>query len=117
MIALVLVSVVLRELGQGLIERIAGAQVTGDGDRVTRTGVRPREGPATQARVASQVGGTHALDIGRALPIPELPAVEVVPRLGGVCPTQEDVAGRLHQALTLDDTASLVFLEDAILCR
>ena len=70
--------------------------------------MRPCQGPATQTRVAIQIAGIQAIDVHRALPVPELPPVVVVSRLGGVSPAEEDVVGRLHQALTLDDTATLV---------
>ncbi len=35
---------------------------------------------------------------------------QIVSRLGGVSPTEEDVGGRLQQPLTLDDTATMVFV-------
>jgi hypothetical protein len=41
-VALVLVGVALGEVGDRLVERVAAAEVSGDGDRVAGPGVRPR---------------------------------------------------------------------------
>ena len=70
---------------------------------IARTGVRPREGPGTKASVAIQIGGFHAFDVRRALPVPEQPPVEIASRFRDMSPAEDDVVCHLHQAMTLDD--------------
>jgi hypothetical protein len=58
-IALVLVGVALGELAEGFIECIARAQISGNGYRVARTGVRPRESPTTQPPATPDGASCH----------------------------------------------------------
>src|SRR6188472_3725589 len=48
-VLLVLIGVPLGEVGDRFVERVAVAQVRGDGDRVTRPGVGPRQRPPAGA--------------------------------------------------------------------
>ena len=64
MVALVLIGVGLGELGDGGGERVAGAEVGGDGDAVPGAGVGPGERPAAGPAVEGHPGGGHALDVG-----------------------------------------------------
>ena len=50
-VAFVLVGVGLGELGEGLVEGVAAAEVGGDGDAVAGAGVGPGQGPAAEAAV------------------------------------------------------------------
>ena len=52
-VALVLVGVALREVGDRLVKCIAVAQVDGDGNRVTGSGVRSRQATSSSAFFAS----------------------------------------------------------------
>ncbi|MCY1516800.1 hypothetical protein D9M68_514540 [compost metagenome] len=69
--------------------------------------MRPRQHPAAQRGVAAEDLGIHQFKLGRQLHVAQLAHVEVPPErpLG---PAQEQVAGRLHQALALDHAAPLV---------
>src|SRR4051794_39066730 len=100
------------EVAHGLVESLTAAEIRGDRDPVPRPGVAARERLAAQRRVELQSLAVHALDLGRSLAVPELAHVEV-PRLpvhdpAAADPAEQDVAGRLHQALPLHDPAALV---------
>ena len=49
-VALVLVGVAVREVGDCPVERVAAAQARGDGDRVPGAGVRPGQRPPARRR-------------------------------------------------------------------
>ena len=70
------------------------------------------EGPAAQPRRRrARPDGRHRLDVGRALPVPQLAHVEVAALAVepvDALPAEEDVAGRLHQPLALDDALAVV---------
>ena len=53
-VALVLVGIALREVGDRVVERVAAAQVRGHGDRVPGPGVRPGQGPPADSRVEGE---------------------------------------------------------------
>src|SRR3954447_13028417 len=80
----------------------------------------PRQGPAAELRVPPHPLWVHRLDRRRALPVPELTDVVVmrlsVDALVDRQPTEEDVARRLHQPLSLDDAPALL-LERALACE
>src|SRR5918996_4844740 len=74
----------------------------------------PGERRAAEPRVQRHSVRRHGLDLGGALAVPELPDVEVAPpaidpRLVGE-PAEQDVAGCLHEPLTLYDAPALVFV-------
>jgi len=66
----------------------------------------PREGPRAKSRLAIQIDGIQPLNFHRTLPISELPSVEIVSRLDGVRPTDENIVKGLHQTLPFNDTAT-----------
>ena len=109
-VQLVLVGVPLREGRHGPVEPVTRAEVARDGHWVTGSRVCACQRPATQVRIAAHPCGLHRLDVGRPLAVPQLPDV-VVPgdavQPVGPDPAQQDVARRLHQALTLDDPLSV----------
>src|SRR5580693_1294377 len=110
-VALVLVCVGRRELGDRVVERHRVAQVAGDRDLVAGPGVRPGQGVPAHLAVQPQAARNHHPDIERELPVPELPDIEValLPiQPGHVLPAEEDVTGRLHQALPVDHALALV---------
>src|SRR5580698_957716 len=76
-VLLVLVGVTLREVGDRLVERVAGAQVGGDGDWVAGTGVGASHGPPADAGVEGEPERYHLLDHRRALHVAQLAPVEV----------------------------------------
>src|SRR5436190_6387241 len=53
-VTIVLVGVIAAELGDGAVERVAGAQVRGDRDAITRSGMAPRQGPSAHLGVDPQ---------------------------------------------------------------
>src|SRR4029077_18665986 len=98
-VPLVLVGVATGEVGDGSVELIAFAQAGGDGDRVPRPGVRPRQRPPAGPCVERERERRHGLDIGRALHVTQLApvVVAVVSRVSG--PAEVYVAGGLHHPL------------------
>src|SRR5262249_26709361 len=107
-VALVLVRVRLREGHQGLVERGAATEVGADGDRIARAGVRPGERPAADLAIDAQPLGPEGRRVEAALAVLELAEVEVAlhpVRHDPTVPTEEDVAGRLHEPLPRDDPA------------
>src|SRR3954452_13351403 len=113
-VALVLIRVGGRELGERAVERVARAEVRGDRDPVARAGVRARQRPAAELTVGGGDRRAHALDVRRDLPVPELAAVEValpaVETFVDPHPAEHDVARGLHQALALHDALTLVLV-------
>src|SRR5215212_5273345 len=110
-VALVLVGVGSGEVGDGPVEGVAVAEVGGDGYSVARAGVGAGEGRRTDPCVQCHHRGAHGVDVRRSLPIAQLADVEI-PGLpvdaGQSLPTEEDVAGGLHQALPGDDALAAV---------
>src|SRR5664279_67398 len=102
-VQVVLVGVALGEVGDGPVERVVGAEVVGDGDRVTGAGVGAGQGPPAQARIELQSGGGHGVHERGGLHVPQLPPVVVPVLLDALGPAQVDVAGGLHHPLSLDD--------------
>ena len=86
------------------------------GMRRSRRGRRSGRGrgPGSSRRAARSAAmpiGRHRLDVGRALPVPQLAHVEVARpcrRCPRRAPAEEDVAGRLHQPLPLDHPLAVV---------
>ena len=74
--------------------------------------MRAGERPAARSPVRGRAGGDRRFDGERALPVLELADVEVallaVEAGADVLPAEEDVARRLHQALTGDDALAAV---------
>ena len=71
----------------------------------------PRQGPAAHARVDLHRPGSHRFDVARPLLIPQLAHVEVAAAAVGAdigAPAEEDVAGGLHQPLSLDHPPAVV---------
>src|SRR5215203_3983605 len=93
-----LVGIGLRKVGDRPVEALALAQVAGDLNAITGSGVRPGQRPAAEAGIDDQFIGRHALDISRALHVLELAPVEVA-SFRAAKPAEEDVARRLHQPL------------------
>src|SRR5207342_1773487 len=102
----------LGKVGDRHRERVARTQVRRHGDAVTGARVGSGERPTTGPAIEGHPGGGHALDVGVHLPVPQLAYVEVsvyaVVQARGAEPAQEDVAGRLHEALAYDDPLTLV---------
>src|SRR5262249_29118184 len=107
MVLLVLIGVAIRELDDGGFDRVAVAAVRGDRDRISRSGVRPRQRPPARAGVEAESPRSHRLDLYRALHVAKLTPVEV-PVVQPSCPTQVDVAGCLHHALPLHDPLAVL---------
>jgi hypothetical protein len=63
-VALVLVGVGLGERRDRAIERVARAEVAGDGDRIARARVSARQRPRAQPRVEAQVRRPHRANVG-----------------------------------------------------
>src|SRR5215203_1018384 len=104
-----LVGVAFRDIGYRPIEALSLAEVAGDLNAITGAGVRPGQRPAAQAGIDDQLVGRHALDISRALHVLELPPIEIS-SFRAAKPAEEDVAGRLHQALPGHDAVSVVLV-------
>src|SRR3954452_1473683 len=75
-VALVLVGVGLGEGSNRLVEGVALAEVGGDRDAVAAAGVGVGQGGTADLGVGGEGGGVHALDLCRALLVPELAHVE-----------------------------------------
>lgn len=69
-VALVLVGVGLGELGKSPLERRSSPEIAGDGDAVTRAGVRARQGLGTHPGVLDQALRDRPLDLEAPLPVP-----------------------------------------------
>src|SRR5215212_4800299 len=91
-----LVGVNLREVGDRPVEALALAQVGGDLHAVAGAGGRPGQRPAAEARIQGQFLRRKALDLGRALHIPQLAPVEVA-SLPAAKPAEEDVAACIRR--------------------
>ena len=89
-VPLVLVGVPLREVGDRLVERVAVAQVGGDGDRVPGPGVRPGQRPPAGARVERERDRRSS---PRAAPSPSCRAAGAS-RSGGARPPPWSSRGR-----------------------
>ncbi len=63
----------------------------------------PGQRPAARRGVERHAFGHHHLDVDRALHVAQLSPVEAARDVGAGGPAEEDVAGRLHQPLALDD--------------
>src|SRR6202012_626325 len=74
-VKLILFRVGDRELLDGQVELVAGAQVTGDHRGPTGPGVRPGQRPAAQPRVVGELRRVHGRHVHRALHVAELPDV------------------------------------------
>src|SRR5690348_13186994 len=110
-VALVLVGVGLREVGQRPVQPRALAEVGRDRDRVPGAGVRLGQGPPAQAGVDLHDVRLHQLHERGTLRVPELADVEVARdalEVRGADPAEQDVARRLGQPLALDDAAAVV---------
>src|SRR5262245_46878387 len=111
-VALVLIRVRRREVRDGLVEHVVLADVGSDRDAVARPRVCPGERLGAHLRVDPHPLRDHRLDLGRALHVAQLPDVEVawppVQAVLDAVPAQEDVAGRLHQALARHHTLAVV---------
>ena len=111
MIAFVEIRIRGGELGDGMIEPVARAEVRIDGNPVPGTSVRARYRPTTGDRIGGEAAWRDRLDVDRALPIPELADVEVASStifVLGMNPTQEDVACGLHEPLAFDYTPAVL---------
>src|SRR4051794_25454833 len=110
-IAFVLVRVRAAELDHRLVEGIVRPEVGRNRHAIARAGVGAGEGPSAQTGVDVQRRQRHRVDVGRELPVPELP--EVVITLHAVDPDharppEHDVARRLDQPLSFDDSLPVV---------
>src|SRR5262249_948551 len=106
MVAFGLIGVCETELGERLVGFVTGSEVTGDRTCRTRVGVSARKGKSAERGVApEQRRVAHERD--RDLHVSQLAHVELALALAGT-PTEEDVAGRLHEVLSGDDTLAVV---------
>jgi len=83
---------------------------------VTGSRVGPSEGRPGQLTEPAHADGLHVFGDGNPLPVPELANVEVAGAsvdVRNALPTKENVAGGLHEPLTLDDAASVVLVGGA----
>src|SRR5690349_21082969 len=97
-IAFGLVGICFSKGGNGLVERIAVAQVAADLCRVTRTSMRVRQGGCTQLDIQGKRLQVHCLDLCRELHIVQLSYIEIPATKSR--PTQENVCCCLHHALS-----------------
>ena len=73
--------------------------------------MRARERPAADLPVEARPLAAIVVEVDRALPVPQLAAVEVAllpVDSGRPVPAEEDVADRLHQPLTSDDPLAVI---------
>ena len=101
-----LVGVGAGEAEDGVVETVAVAEVSGDGDGVAGAGVAAGEEFAADVGVAQQAGGGEGVEVERGLVVVELADEVVAASDGGVA--EEGVAGELHGTLAVDDAMALV---------
>src|SRR5215207_7687669 len=104
-----LVGISFREIGYRAIEALALAEVAGDLHAVAGAGVRTGQRPAAELSIEDQFVGRHALDVSRALHVPELAPVEVA-SFRAAKPAEEDVARGLHQPLAGHDAVPVLLV-------
>ena len=95
------------------VEGVALAEVLGDRDPVARARVGAGERPAGGLRVEDETPRHDRVEVDGRFPVPELAAVEVARvavEAGDPVPPEEDVAGRLHEPLALDDPPPVVLV-------
>src|SRR5690606_25796873 len=107
-VTLVLVRVPPGELHDRPVERVFSAQVGGDGDWVAGARVRPSKRPSAYPSVEREPGRHHPVHVRRHLHVAKLAPVEAAVAVLALGPAQEDVAGRLHQPLTLHHPGAVV---------
>src|SRR5262249_49568734 len=105
-IALVLVGVGERKLGDGFIKARVRPKVTADRRSIARLRECARERPTAPPRVEPQPAGTDAFDQRLDLDIPKLTNVKMSSFIFG--PSKEEVARRLHQPLSNHDALSAI---------
>src|ERR1044072_8205364 len=109
-VLLVLVGVALGEGHERSVEGVAPAQVRGDGDPVARPRVCAGQRGTAQLAEGPHSGRHHRLGFGDALPVPQLPYVELSsPPVDPLypLPAEEDVTGGLHEPLAGDHALAL----------
>src|SRR5262249_3220031 len=106
-VSLVLIGVTGGEGDDGLLERVALSEVAGDAMALARLGVGPGEGPRAKLAVLEEADGGEGIHVDGRLHVPELAHVEVAPGRARR-PSEKDVAGGLHQALTLHHPLAMV---------
>src|SRR5260370_9250555 len=104
--AVVLMGVGDGKLGDGFIKAIVGDKVTANHRSIARLRVRARQRPAALSRVESQPAGTDAFDQRLDLGVVKLADVKMPPFIFG--PSEKEVARRLHQPLTNDNTLTAI---------
>ena len=107
MVALALIGVGEGEFGNGLVEGVRLAHVTRDFDRFAGTGVGASERASTEFGVLEHETVTEDCHNARNLHVLKLANVEV-PAEAALRPTEEKVAGRLHELAADDDTLAMV---------
>lgn len=110
-VALILVGIGRRELGDRLVETVGRADVRRDRDRIAGNGMGARKRPCTESCVDAECLVMHRRDVDRDLPVPELADVVVVdetvePR--STEPPEQNVTIGLHEALALNDPLTVV---------
>ena len=101
----------LSEVGDGVLEAVALAEVGGDGDPIAAAGMGSGQGHCADIPVVAHPGGDHVLHHDQPLAIAELTYVEVPLDPVGALLTllaEEDVAGCLDQMSTVDYPFALV---------
>ena len=96
------------------VERLTLAQVGRDRNAVTGPGVRAGQGRPADPRVSVRARHPQTVHVGAALPVLELPDVEVAGlpvQASGGHPAEEDVARGLHQPLAHHDPLAAVLVD------
>jgi hypothetical protein len=106
MVALGLISVGVGERRNGTVERTASSKIAADQRRVTRFRVPACERPATHLTILGQLPGGHPFEPDGGLHVTELSEIEVAPVLVRG-PAEEQVTGRLKQALAADNPLAM----------
>src|SRR5262245_52778356 len=106
-VALVLISIGLGEVGDGFVEYVALAKVSADLCRLAGAGVRMRERPSAQLGILHHDATGESLDQHANLHVLQLPDI-AVPAFRAHRPAKEEVAGRLHETVSIHHSLAMV---------
>src|SRR5215475_7824781 len=107
MILLGLIRVEKREVREGSIEVVALAEIPCNHRCIAGLGVSASKRPAAAARITLELHSAQMLERNRHLHVAELAHIKI-PTILAAHPAKEDIARRLHQALSHDDTLPLI---------
>ena len=110
MVALGLVGVGDGEVGDGLVEYVALAQVAADLGRLAGASVGTGQDMAAESAIVAHDGRREDLDYRLDLHVLELADIEL-PAHGPFGPAEEEVARRLHEALADHDPLAVVGID------